>query len=98
MIVAKLLGADDTVKVRLHEFLHEVDLFEFLETGRAEDIEDGDDVLVMKVPEELDLAEGAEAEHGVIEGRYTLDGDLALGRDVDGGAAENVRVRVSCTS
>lgn len=87
MIVAKLLGADDTVKVRLHEFLDEVDLLELLETGRTQDVEDGDDILVMKVTEELDLAEGAEAEHGVIEGCYALDGDLALGRDMDGGAA-----------
>ena len=87
MIVAKLLGADDTVEVRLHEFLHEVDFPELLETGRTQYVEDRYDILMMKVPKELDLAEGAEAEHGMIEGCYALDRDLALGRDVDGGAA-----------
>lgn len=87
VIVAKLLGADDTVKVRLHEFLHEINFLELLKARRAQNVQDGDDVLVMKMPEELDLAEGAKAEHGVIEGRYALDGDLALRRDMDGGAA-----------
>lgn len=94
MIVAQLLGADDAVKIGLHEFLDEVDLLELLEIGWTEDVEDGDDVLVMKVAKELDLAEGAEAEHGVVKGCYALDGDLALGGDVDrgaGGGSERVR-------
>ena len=38
----------------------------------------------MEVAEELDLAEGAEAKHGMVKGRDALDGHLALGRDVHG--------------
>ena len=40
----------------------------------------------MKVAEELDFAEGAETEHGMVEGGDALDGDLALGGNVHGGA------------
>ena len=41
--------------------------------------------------EELELAEGAQAEHGVVEGRDLLDGDLAAGGPVDGGTDDAVR-------
>lgn len=34
------------------------------------------------MPEQLDLAQGAETEHGVVEGRDALDCDLATGRYV----------------
>ena len=37
---------------------------------------------MVKVAKELDLAEGAEAKHGVVEGGDALDGDAALGWEV----------------
>ena len=78
VIVAELLGTNDAVKIGLHKFLDEVDLLEVIERGRAENVEYGDDVLVVEVAEELDLAEGAETEHGVVEGGDALDGHFAL--------------------
>ena len=51
----------------------------FVDTGVGEEFE------------ELELAEGAEAEHGVVERRDLLDRDLAPGRAVDGGAHDAVR-------
>lgn len=49
MIIAELLCADDTMQVRLHELLYEINFFEGLHIGWAEDVEDGDDVLVTEV-------------------------------------------------
>jgi hypothetical protein len=70
------------MQIRLHKLLYQIHFLEALQVGWAEDIEDGDDVLVVKVAEELDLAKGAEAEHGVVEGGYALYGDAALGWNV----------------
>lgn len=56
MIVAQDLSANDAMHVGLHKLLNEVDLFEFIERRRAEDVKDGNDVLVTEVSEELDLA------------------------------------------
>jgi hypothetical protein len=55
--------------------------------GQLEDVEDGDDVFVAKVAEELDLAEAAQTVHGVVERGDALYRDLALGGLVHGGAA-----------
>ncbi|KAJ7871687.1 hypothetical protein B0H14DRAFT_3568792 [Mycena olivaceomarginata] len=52
-----------------------------VDARRAEDVEDGDDVFVVEVAEELD----AQTEHRVVEGGDALDGDAALGGGVDGG-------------
>lgn len=93
MIVAQPLRPDHAVQVGLHEFLYEIDLFKELETGRLENVENGDDVFVAKVPKKLDLAEGAETKHGVVKGGDALDGDLALRGLVDGRAGGRQRVR-----
>lgn len=65
--------------------LNEVHLGEGLDVGRLDDVEDRDNVLVVKPPEELDLAERSEAEHcrawtrvswwglGVLLERYELE-------------------------
>lgn len=42
---------------------------------------------MVEVTEEFDFTQSAQAEHAVIEGRYTLYGNLALSWDVDGRAA-----------
>ena len=47
--------------VRLHELLDEVDLGEALVRRGLDNVEDGDDVLVVEPSEELDLSEGAQA-------------------------------------
>ena len=78
VVVAQSLRSDDAVQVGLHELLHEIDVSELLEAGRLEDVEDGDDVFVAKVTEQLDLAESAQTEHGVVEWGDALYGDLAL--------------------
>ena len=96
VVVAESLRSDDAMQVGFHELLHEIDVSEQLEAGRLEDVEDGDDVFVAKVAEQLDLAEGAETEHGVVEGGDALDGDLALGRLVDGGAGGGQRWMCGC--
>lgn len=56
VIVAELLRAYDAVEIRFHELLHEVDLLEVGKAGWAQDVQDRDDILVMKMPQELDLA------------------------------------------
>lgn len=40
---------------------------------------------MVKMAQELNFAEGAQAEHAMVEGRNALDCDLALGRYVYGG-------------
>lgn len=83
VVIRQRLCPDDPVQIGLHELLYEIDLAKVVYVGWPEDVEDGDDVLVVKVAEELDLAEGTKTEHGVVEGGDALDGDLATGRDVD---------------
>ena len=59
MVVGQLLSADYTVEIRLHQLLDQIDLIELGQGRWPEDIEDCDDILVVKVAKELDLAEGA---------------------------------------
>ena len=70
VVVAQSLRSDDAVQVGLHELLHEIDVPEQLEARRLEDAEDGDDVFVAKVTEQLDLAECAQTEYGVGDALY----------------------------
>jgi hypothetical protein len=51
------------------------------------DIQNGDDVLVVKVAQQLHLAQCPKAEHRVVEGGNLFDGNLLAGRLVNGGAA-----------
>ena len=74
------------MQIRLHEFLHEVNLLEIIETGGSQNIENRDDVLVMEVTQQLYLPQRSQAEHRVIKGGDTLDRDLPLGGYVYGGA------------
>ena len=77
------------MQIRLHEFLHEVNLLEIIETGGSQNIENRDDVLVMEVTQQFYLAQRSQAEHGVIKGGDTLDCDLPLGGYVYGGTARS---------
>ena len=39
VVVTELLGTNDAMQIGLHELLDEIDLFEVVERGRAEDVE-----------------------------------------------------------
>ena len=84
MIVAKFLGSNDPMEICFHQLLNEIDLLKQFERRRLEYVEDGYDVLVAEVAEELDFAKGAETEHGMVERSDALDGDLPLRGYVDG--------------
>ena len=64
-------------------YLDQIDLLEGLIVPRLLDVEDGDDVLVVEVAQELHLSECSQAEHGVVERSDLLDGDLLARRLVD---------------
>jgi hypothetical protein len=40
------------------------------------DIEDGDDIFVVEVPQQLHLTQGSQTEHGVVKGSDLLDRNL----------------------
>jgi hypothetical protein len=63
--------------------LDEIDFVEAVVAPGTLDVEDGDDVLMVEVAQELHLSEGSKAEHGVVEGGDLLDGDLLAGRLVN---------------
>lgn len=44
VIVTQILCPDHSMKIRLHQFLDEVDFLEVLERGGLNDIENGDDL------------------------------------------------------
>lgn len=67
-------------------YLDEIDLVERIVSSRFLNIENGDDVLVVKVSEELHLSKSSQAEHGVVKRSNLLDGDLLSGGLVDGRA------------
>lgn len=58
-----------------------------MQGGRAEDVEDGDDILVVEVPKQLDFAKRPEAKHAVVEWGDAFYGHLALGGLVNGRAS-----------
>lgn len=64
-------GASQRVK-----YLNEVDLVEAIIASRLLDVEDGDDVFVVEIAQQLHLSQGSQAEHGVVEGGNLLDGNL----------------------
>jgi hypothetical protein len=57
-------------------YLDQVDLSECLVVSRLLDVEDGNDVLVVEVSEQLHLSQCSQTEHGVVKGCNLLDGDL----------------------
>ena len=65
---------------KLKTHLHEIHLLERVETRGLDDVDDADDVLadagLGEELEQLELAQGAQTEHGVVERRDLLDRDL----------------------
>lgn len=78
MVVTQFLSTNDTMEISLHEFLNEVYFLEVIQRRRTEDIEDGNDIFVVKVTKEFDLTKSAHAKHGMIERGYSFNGDFSL--------------------
>jgi hypothetical protein len=68
MIIAQRLCPDNAMHVRLHELLDKINLPEFANGRRSKNVQYGDDILMMKVPKQLDLSKRTERKHGVLEG------------------------------
>lgn len=61
-------------------YLNEIYLLKGFVASGLLNIENANDVLVVKVAQELHLSESPQAEHGVIKGSNLLDGHLLSGR------------------
>lgn len=57
MVIAQLLRPNNSMHVGLHKLLNQIHFFEGLERFWLEDVQYTDDILVLEMPEELDLAE-----------------------------------------
>ena len=73
-------------------YLNQVDLGEGLVTSRLLDIKDGDNVLMVEIPEQLHLTESSKAEHGVVEGSNLLDCNLLARWLVQGRAMKRSQI------
>lgn len=83
-----LRGPYDLVEVCVHELIDDIDVLEFLAAGRRQDVLYPDDVLVVEVPEELDLSQGPLRIHDVFKSLANfLDGNLFVRLCVPGRAA-----------
>lgn len=58
------------------KYLNEVDLVEAIIASRLLNVEDGDDVFVVEIAQQLHLSQSSQTEHGVVEGGDLLDGNL----------------------
>jgi hypothetical protein len=93
VVVRERLGAlEDLVEVGVHQLAHYVDVLELLvPAGRPRQVQDVDDVLVLEVPEQAQLAKGALGVREVLEDvGYFLDGDLFADSGVAGGADDGI--------
>ena len=64
-------------------YLNQVDFVEALIVAGSLDIQDRNDVLVVKVAQQLHLTQSTQTEHGVVEWGDLFDRDLLAGRLVD---------------
>lgn len=79
-------------------YLYEINLVERVIAPRLLDIENGNDVLVVEVTQELHLSQGSEAEHGVVEWSDLLDCHFLARGLVNGRAAVGESVISNCPS
>lgn len=68
--------------------LNQVHFAKGLEVPRPDNVKDRNDVLVVEMPEQLDLSEGPQTEHRVVKGCDALDGYAGLRWLVNGRAGE----------
>lgn len=66
-------------------YLNQVHLVESLVVTGSLDIQNGDNVLVVEVAQQLHLTQRPQAEHGVVKGGDLFDGDLLARWLVNGG-------------
>lgn len=66
--------------------LDEIDLGKCLIVARLLDVEDGDDVLMVEVPQQLHLSQRSQTEHGMVERCDLLDSHFLTGGLVQRGA------------
>lgn len=78
MIITQLLCPYDSMQISLHQFLYQINLFKALQIRWSEDIENTYYILMVKMSEQFDLAQGTEAEHWVVEGGYAFNGYAPL--------------------
>jgi hypothetical protein len=70
-------------------YLNQVHFIEALVVPGSLDIQNGDNVLMVEIAQQLHLTQCPQAEHGVVEGGNLFDGDLLAGRLVDGRAGRS---------
>lgn len=75
-------------ELRRNTYLNKIDLVEAIVASGLLDIEDGDDVFVVEIAQQLHLSQSSQTEHGVIEGGDLLDGNLLSRGLVNGRAAQ----------
>ena len=99
MVVRKILSANDTMHVGLHQFLatletieyenpqgtylDQVDFCETLVVPWLLDVKNGDDVFVVEITKQFHFAKSSQAKHGMIERCDLLDSNLLLRRLVN---------------
>ena len=74
--LSKMSDMQQLISDSTSAYLDQIDLVEALVAPWLLDVEDGDDVLVVEVPEQLHLTQCSQAEHRVVEGRDLFDGNL----------------------
>lgn len=63
--------------------MNEIYFIERIIAAGSLDIQDGDDVFVVEIAQQLHFTQGPQTEHRVVEGDDLLDRDLLAGRLVD---------------
>lgn len=66
--------------------MNQVDFIEALVVARPLDIQNGNNVLMVEIPQQLHLTQCPQAEHGMVERRDLLDGNFLARGFVDSGA------------
>lgn len=91
MIIAQLLCPYDPMQIGLHQFLNQINFPKALQIWRPQNIEDADDIFVVKMSKQFNLAQGTEAEHRVVEGGYAFNGYAPLRGKMDRAAYYTIR-------
>lgn len=72
--------------------LNQVNFGKRIEAYGAKDVQNADYILMLEVPQKLDLAQGAQTEHTVVEWGDLFDGDALLRGEVNGGTTRRIRM------
>lgn len=72
----------------LDGYLNEIDLIEALVVPRSLDIQNGNDILVVEIAQQLHFTQSPQTEHRVVKGNDLLDRNFLARRLVNRGAEE----------